>query len=92
MPDYQLVPKNSDVPSLTLGERSITIGRAPENVLCLDDSLLSRFHCVIEPAPARAENGTLGLDEVGESDRATYHLRDLGSRNGTKLNGVKVND
>ncbi len=93
MPAYQLIPQNADLPSLTMDEKPITIGRSPENVLCLDDTLLSRFHCVIEPAPARAQNGTtLGLDEVGTSDAPTFHLRDLGSRNGTKLNGVKVSD
>ena len=72
MPSYQLIPQNSEVPTLTLGEKAITIGRSPENVLCLDDTLLSRFHCVIEPAPARGRNGeALALDEVGDSDHAT---------------------
>ncbi len=93
MPSYQLIPQNSELPTLTLEERPITIGRSPENVLCLDDTLLSRFHCVIEPAPARASSGaTLSLDEVGDANSSTFHLRDLGSRNGTKLNGVKVSD
>ncbi|HVU65054.1 MAG TPA: FHA domain-containing protein, partial [Phycisphaerales bacterium] len=93
MPVYQLIPQNSDVPSLTIGEKPITIGRSPENVLALDDTLLSRFHCVIEPAPARATNGqTLAVDEIGDAEAATFHLRDLGSRNGTRLNGVKVTD
>ncbi len=93
MPSYHLTPQNSDVPSLTIGETPITIGRAPENVLCLDDSLLSRFHCVIEPAPARPQNGReFAVDETGDADHPTFHLRDLGSRNGTRLNGVKITD
>lgn len=92
MPILHLVPHNDGVPSVVLDEKPITIGRSPENVLCLDDGLLSRFHCVIEPAPARAENGDFQLDETGAQDVITYHLRDLGSRNGTKLNGVKVTD
>lgn len=92
MPVYHLIPQNSNIPAMVLGEKPITIGRSPENVLQLEDGLLSRFHCVIEPAPARAANGDFGIDEIGDSDSPTYHLRDLGSRNGTKVNGVKVTD
>ncbi len=92
MPSYHLVPENADLPTLALAERPITIGRSPENVLALDDGLLSRFHCVIEPAPDRPANGELSVDEVGDAENPTFHLRDLGSRNGTRLNGIKVTD
>lgn len=92
MPIYQLVPQNEELPTLTLGDKPITIGRSPENVLALDDTLLSRFHCVIEPAPARARDGVLTIDETGNVESVTFHLRDLGSRNGTKVNGFKVSD
>ncbi|MBX3386212.1 MAG: Flp pilus assembly complex ATPase component TadA [Phycisphaeraceae bacterium] len=90
MPVYHLIPLNDPSGrSLTLGESPITIGRAPENVLCVDDGLLSRFHCVIEPP---SENGELGLDDLDDGNNPTYHIKDLGSRNGTKLNGVKIMD
>jgi hypothetical protein len=77
---------------IPLDEKPITIGRSPENVLALNDTLLSRFHCVIEPAPTRPHGETFDVDETGNTEAATWHLRDLGSRNGTKLNGIKVSD
>jgi pSer/pThr/pTyr-binding forkhead associated (FHA) protein len=60
---------NNQVP---IGNRPITIGRHPENVLVLRDSQASRFHCVIERSPRG------------------WVLRDLDSRNGTKVNGQRV--
>lgn len=92
MPTFQLVPENPDLPTLSLGEKPITIGRSPENVLHLEDNSLSRFHCVIEHAPDRPANGDFDIDESGDGETVTFHLRDLGSRNGTKLNGSKVTD
>lgn len=92
MPVYLLTSQTPEVPSITLGEAPVTFGRAPENVVSLDDGLLSRFHCVVEPPGARGRNGDMGVDENGDSETPTYHVRDLGSRNGTKLNGVKVSD
>jgi general secretion pathway protein E len=93
MPLYHLVPTDPSMSPVSLGDQPITIGRSPENVICLEDGLLSRFHCVIEPAPERPVNGEFGVDETGAPvDAPTFHLRDLGSRNGTKLNGQKVND
>ena len=56
----------------------ITIGRHPDNKLRIKDDMSSRHHCVIEPA-----------DDVGPG---AYRLRDLGSRNGTKLNDMKVTE
>jgi type II secretory ATPase GspE/PulE/Tfp pilus assembly ATPase PilB-like protein len=93
MPTYHLIHADNAFPALPLGDKPVTIGRSPENVLILDDALLSRFHCVIEPAPARPESGELGLDETGApSDQPALHIRDLGSRNGTKVNGQRITD
>lgn len=94
MPVFLLVPENPEIPTITLSEQPLTIGRSKENLLFLDDELLSRFHCVIEPAPSRAssEDTSLNVDEIGDANSATFHLRDLGSRNGTRLNGVRVSD
>jgi general secretion pathway protein E len=75
-----------------MGDKPITIGRSPDNVLSVNDTLLSRFHCVIEPAPSRPKGDTFNVDETGTTEAATWHLRDLGSRNGTRLNGVRVTD
>jgi len=76
MPQYQLTPLGGKegLQSIPIEGRSVTIGRHPDNVVPLQDELLSRFHCVVEP------NG------------AGLKVRDLGSRNGTKVNGVKVTD
>lgn len=49
-----------------------TIGRAPNNVLCLPDPWVSRTHAVV----IQTSND--------------YLIRDLGSRNGTRLNGHSV--
>jgi len=51
---------------------AITVGRAPDNVLVLGDTLASRAHCVIE----KTADG--------------WRIRDLGSSNGTRLNGELV--
>ena len=50
----------------------VSFGRLAENVVAIDDSSLSRKHCVVEC-----------VDGV-------WHVRDLQSRNGTKVNGAKV--
>ncbi len=50
----------------------LTIGRDPENVVVLDHTAISRFHCRIT-----SENGL-------------YFVQDLGSTNGTYLNGRRV--
>jgi general secretion pathway protein E len=92
MPQMFLTSADGSEREIPLGEKPITIGRSPENVLALNDTLLSRFHCVIEPAPTRPHGETFQVDETGNTEAATWHLRDLGSRNGTKLNGQKVTD
>jgi len=60
---------------IVLGSEPVTIGRHPENVVCLRDEKASRFHCVVEPGP----------DGV-------VRVRDLDSRNGTKVNGSRVTE
>src|ERR1043166_7405534 len=55
-----------------LGARPLTIGRHPSNLLPLEDSEASRFHCVIE----KTSEG--------------WRVKDLDSRNGTRLNGLPI--
>jgi putative nucleotidyltransferase with HDIG domain len=50
----------------------LTIGRDPENVVVLEHTAISRFHCRIT-----SENGL-------------YFVQDLGSTNGTYLNGRRI--
>lgn len=54
----------------------LTIGRSDDNTLVLEDDRASRHHCVIEPMEG--------------NDDGCFQLRDLGSRNGTKLNNEDV--
>jgi general secretion pathway protein E len=68
-------PSHTNVQSVTLGEKQVTIGRGPENTIPLLDEQASRRHAVIERS---------SLPEGG------FVVRDLGSRNGTKLNGIRV--
>ena len=60
---------------LNLTREPVTVGRSNDNVLVIDDERASRFHCVIEPM---------------EGNDTGFQLRDLGSRNGTKLNNDDV--
>jgi hypothetical protein len=53
-------------------ERSLTIGRHPDNDLVLDSRRVSTRHAVIEWT------------------RTGFHIRDLGSRNGTSVNGRRI--
>jgi pSer/pThr/pTyr-binding forkhead associated (FHA) protein len=57
-----------------LSEDVITIGRAPENLIHIDDPSVSSRH---------AE-----LRQSGDD----WHLRDVGSTNGTQVNGVAVTE
>jgi general secretion pathway protein E len=68
-----LRPSNWQGRTIKVDGEPITIGRHPDNAICLHDEKLSRFHCVVEP------DGDGG-----------YRVRDLGSRNGTRLNEAKV--
>lgn len=51
----------------------VTLGRAPENDIVIDDATLSRHHLAFEPA--------------GEG---RWRVRDLGSSNGTRVDGAHV--
>jgi general secretion pathway protein E len=57
---------------VSLDEGPLTIGRNFTNLLVLDETQASRFHCVIEKGPEG------------------YSVRDLDSRNGTRVNGTAV--
>ena len=55
-----------------LGERIVTVGRTPDNLVQVNEEAVSRTHCRIEPS---------GAGPV---------LVDLGSVNGTSINGKKT--
>ena len=57
-----------------LVEQVVTIGRAPDNTIHIDDPSVSGRHA-----------------ELRRTDK-TYHLRDLGSTNGTRVNGTGATD
>lgn len=64
---------------IALADRPIGIGRHPDNDIAINDDLASRFHCVIEPVQANGGG-------------QTWKVRDLGSRNGTRVNNEKIAD
>jgi diguanylate cyclase (GGDEF)-like protein len=57
-------------------DRPITLGRDPDVELPLRDGSASRRHCRVER----------------DADTGNYVLRDLGSTNGTQVNGLRVKD
>ncbi|MCE9618666.1 MAG: Flp pilus assembly complex ATPase component TadA [Planctomycetes bacterium] len=57
---------------IELDGSSVTFGRLADNVVAVDDSALSRKHCVIECV------------------EGVWQVRDLESRNGTRVNGGKI--
>src|SRR5690606_33800330 len=74
-PRLLLRPTNWQGRTVKVDAEPVTIGRHPDNVLCLHDEKLSRFHCIVEP------DGNGG-----------FRIRDLGSRNGTRVNETKVDE
>ncbi len=58
-----------------INKPEIRIGRSPECDVYIDDTSVSSVHCVIETIPA-----------ADEAQPAEYHIRDLGSTNGTYVN------
>ncbi len=64
----------AEVQPAWLGPVAIKIGRHPDNTLCLHDEKASRFHCAVE--------------ETGKEGR--FRVTDLGSRNGTHVNGAPI--
>jgi hypothetical protein len=61
-----------EVVALPIDREEIVVGRAAECDVTLDDPCVSRRHCVLRP--------------VGEA-RGVVEIEDLGSSNGTKVNG-----
>ena len=74
MPKLILTTESQGKVAYEFAERSITIGRAPDNMILIDDPSVSSRHAQLEL--------------VGE----TYRLKDLGSTNGTKVNGVPITE
>jgi general secretion pathway protein E len=75
VPKLLLRPLNWQGRTVKVEDDAVSIGRHPDNAVCLNDEKLSRYHCVIEP------------DGAGG-----YRVRDLGSRNGTKLNNERISE
>ncbi len=59
----------------------LSIGRLPQNDVIIDDSSVSSKHALIE-----------GVPNPDFPDTVEYYVRDLGSTNGTDVNGVKISD
>jgi pSer/pThr/pTyr-binding forkhead associated (FHA) protein len=74
VPKLILTTESQGKVAYEFAERSITIGRAPDNMILIDDPSVSSRHAQLEL--------------VGE----TYRLKDLGSTNGTKVNGVPITE
>jgi len=70
-----LVNQDNTGDMIRLYDRPLTMGRHPDNDVVVIDDLASRFHCVVEPV---------------EGADSSYRVRDLGSRNGTKVNNEKI--
>jgi type II secretory ATPase GspE/PulE/Tfp pilus assembly ATPase PilB-like protein len=73
MPRLLLRPTNWQGRTVKVDGEPVTIGRHPDNTVCLHDEKLSRFHCTVEP-----------------DGRGGFVVRDLGSRNGTRVNEMKI--
>ena len=65
----------ADGERVVLGPEPITIGRLPESTIVVNDPNVSRRHAELRPSGAPGE----------------YAVFDLGSTNGTKVNGLLVN-
>lgn len=72
MPKLQITLADGTQLDHELTEEAVTIGRASDNTLSIDDASVSSYHARIEPS-----------EEV-------YTLTDLGSTNGTRLNGTAL--
>jgi Protein of unknown function (DUF3662)/FHA domain len=65
-----------------LGEKAVTIGRLPDCDLVLADPNVSRYHAEVRPL---ADRGAASGSGAGE-----YEISDMGSTNGTKINGIPL--
>lgn len=72
MPKLQITLPDGTQLDHEITDDAVTVGRATDNTLSVDDASVSSHHARIEPS-----------DEV-------YVLTDLGSTNGTRLNGVQL--
>jgi pSer/pThr/pTyr-binding forkhead associated (FHA) protein len=71
-----------------LGSRSLTIGRLPDCAIVLADPNVSRYHAEVRPAANEAA-GSL-IDHVQSNGADTYEISDMGSTNGTRVNGLPI--
>jgi transcriptional regulator with GAF, ATPase, and Fis domain len=67
-------------PAYVFVSRELTIGREPTNLICVPEQAVSRQHARIYTSP----------DPVTGTDR--WFLQDLGSRNGTMVDGAYVSE
>jgi hypothetical protein len=61
-----------------LAARAVTIGRLPDCGIVLADANVSRYHAEVRPVASTGEGPV------------EYEVSDMGSTNGTKLNGIPV--
>jgi pSer/pThr/pTyr-binding forkhead associated (FHA) protein len=74
MPKIILTTESQGRIAYELTERVVTIGRAPDNTIIIDDPSVSGHHGQLERS--------------GE----VYRLKDLGSTNGTRVNGIPITE
>ena len=74
----QLLDGNATA-QFAIDKPEVRIGRAPESDIYIDDASVSVHHCVVEMVNPEAP------DALHE-----YHVRDLGSTNGTYVNSDRV--
>lgn len=67
------------IEDIPLQEGSLLIGRRPENDIRLDDETVSGKHAQVTVAPSAYMEGLLDV-----------HVEDLGSTNGTTVNGKAI--
>jgi pSer/pThr/pTyr-binding forkhead associated (FHA) protein len=72
---FFIIQRGGEIGSrINLNDLQTTIGRNPDNKIVLDDSMVSRYHCVLAQDP---QNGTVTIT-------------DLGSTNGVMVNSEQI--
>jgi hypothetical protein len=66
---------------IELGAKPMVVGRLPDAGLVLADPNVSRYHAEFRPAPAAGQAAEASGD---------YQVSDMGSTNGTKVNGIPI--